>query len=251
MIKKFGVITLMPQFFEVLMSQDKMGLIGKAFACGKAELFVEDLRDSGEGVHKTVDDTPYGGGDGMVLKPEPIKVSLEKLLKKMNLDRSKTKVIYTCPAGELWTQKKAETFVADDEQLEGVVFFCGRYAGADVRAVRHLFDESFSIGPFVLNGGEIPALCMIESLVRLTPGVLGNKESTLNDSFSEGLGGVEASSYTKPRIWEGLEVPEVLLSGDHGRIKAYRNQESSIKTKKWVERAKESIKASLGPIDLD
>lgn len=247
---KIGVITLFPKSVEMIKSKEMFGLVGKAFEESKAELFVENLRDSGLGRHKVVDDTPYGGGDGMVLKPEPIKAALEAVLDKMQLQREDVKTIYTCPSGELWNQKKAELWskgVAEGS-LKGMVILCGRYAGADARVVDQFFDEKVSLGPFILNGGELPALCIIETLVRLTPGVLGNPESIKMDSFSEGLSAsVEAEPYTKPQVWEGLEVPKILLSGDHKKVEAYKKARSLEKTKKWAKKALDSIESYLEP----
>lgn len=238
---KFGVITLFPDAFSLIQKKKTAGLIGKAFEDGKAELFIEDLRESGIGKHQVVDDSPYGGGDGMVLKPEPIKEALDKVLVKMKLTRCEVKTVYTCPSGDLWTQPRAEEW-AGDSDLKGLVILCGRYAGADARAVETLFDEKVSLGPFVLNGGETPALCVVETLVRVLPDVLGNKASVLMDSFSSGLGAVEAAPYTKPQIWGEYAVPEVLLSGDHKRIEAYRKEESSKRTASWKERSLEALK---------
>jgi len=245
---KFGVITLFPEAFSLVEDKKNSGLIGRAFEDGKAELFIEDLRDSGIGKHKVVDDSPYGGGDGMVLKPEPIKEALTKVLVKMGLGREDVKTVYTCPSGDLWTQPRAEKWVQDSD-LKGIVILCGRYAGADARAVEVLFDEKVSVGPFILNGGEIPALCIIESLVRILPGVLGNKDSVLLDSFSSGLAAVEAAPYTKPQSWEEHAVPEVLLSGDHKKIEAYRKEESLKRTASWTERSLEALKSCFKPLN--
>ncbi len=244
---KIGVVTLFPDIIKPLQSQLSFGLVGKAFEDGKVKLFVEDLRESGEGKYKVVDDSLYGGGSGMVLKPEPIKKAFNNLLLKMNLNRSEVKTIYTCPSGELWTQKKAEYIIKKEHK--GLIILCGRYAGADFRVVKELFDERISLGPFILNGGELPALCLIETLVRIIPGVLGNIESVEMDSFSEKFLAIQAQPYTKPQVWEGLSVPEVLLSGDHKKIKAYRVAESAKKTSKWFKNACESIKACLKNIE--
>lgn len=247
---KIGVITLFPKSVEMINSKLCFGLVGKAFEDGKAELFVENLRDFGLGKHQIVDDSPYGGGDGMVLKPEPIQDALSSVLMKMNLhNRSRVKTVYTCPSGDLWTQKKAESWVGTTEfpgKIKGVVILCGRYAGADGRIVEKLFDEKISIGPFILNGGELPALCIVETLVRILPGVLGNSESIKRDSFSVGLPSIEAEPYTKPQIWEGIEVPEILLSGDHKKIEAYRAERSSVRTREWLKNALNTLKTCLG-----
>ncbi|MGH1469202.1 MAG: tRNA (guanosine(37)-N1)-methyltransferase TrmD [Bdellovibrionales bacterium] len=243
---KIGVITLFPESIEAIKSKESFGLVGKAFEEGKAELFIENLRESGLGKHQVVDDTPYGGGDGMVLKPEPIEEAFNKLLRKMDLNRSEVKALYTCPSGELWTQKRAELIVKEGEKVRGLIILCGRYAGADNRVIEELFDERVSIGPFILNGGELPALCIMETIVRILPGVLGNSESIRMDSFSSGLLAVEAEPYTKPQSWKGLEVPEVLLSGDHKKIEGYRAQRSQKRSLEWLKKASEAVKSCLG-----
>ncbi len=244
---KIGVITLFPEAIKPLKSKLSFGLVGKAFEDGKTQLFIEDLRESGEGRHKVVDDSPYGGGDGMVLKPEPIKKALKNLLLKMNLKRSQVETIYTCPSGELWTQKKAELIIR--KKHKGLIILCGRYAGADFRVIKEFFDKSVCLGPFILNGGELPALCIIETLVRIIPDVLGNIESIKMDSFSKEFLAVEAESYTKPQVWEGLSVPKILFSGDHKKIKAYRVKRSTKRTFKWLKNACESIKECLKKIE--
>lgn len=238
---KIGVITLFPESIGSIKSKSSFGLVGKAFEEEKAELFIENLRESGVGKHQVVDDTPYGGGDGMVLKPEPIEQAFAALLKKMGLERTEIKALYTCPSGDLWTQKRAERIV--ESEIKGLIILCGRYAGADNRVVEELFDERVSIGPFILNGGELPALCVIETVVRILPGVLGNVESIKMDSFSSGLSGVEAEPFTKPQSWNGKSVPEVLLSGDHKKIDSYRAQRSEERSLKWRQSASEAIKS--------
>ncbi len=241
---KIGVITLFPDSIKAIESKASFGLVGKAFEEGKAELFIENLRESGLGKHQVVDDTPYGGGDGMVLKPEPIEKAFENLLGKMGLKRSEVKALYTCPSGTLWTQVRAEKLI--EEQFKGLIVLCGRYAGADSRVVEELFDERVSIGPFILNGGELPALCIIETLVRMVPGVLGNKDSVKVDSFSSGLLAVESEPYTKPQNWKGKDVPSVLLSGDHKKIEAYRAERSQKRSREWLKKTSEAIKSCLG-----
>lgn len=242
---KFGVISLFPGLIRSLEDRSKFGLVGKAFENGLAELFIEDLRDFGLGRHKVVDGTPYGGGDGMVLRPEPIQEALEALLNKMNLAEDKVHRVYACPSGELWTQNMAESFIHSSPNKEGIVLLCGRYAGADSRVIEALFDTKVSLGPFILNGGELPSLCIIETLVRLLPGVLGNPESAKEDSFSKDLRAIEAEPYTKPQSWEGREVPGVLLSGDHSKIEEYRELRSAKRTQDWADQAIEAVRSSV------
>jgi len=240
---KIGVVSLFPEAFDFLKDKEKSGLVGKAFAEGRVQFFVSDLRDFGEGKHKVVDDMPYGGGDGMVLKPAPLKAAVEDLMSQMSVSVQTAKVFFMTPAGALWTQSQAEEL--SDPLLnsgEAVILVCGRYAGFDQRVIDYFGGGEISIGPFILNGGELPALCVIESLVRLLPGVLGNAESILIDSFSKGnQGRVEAFSYTRPQDWEGLQVPEVLTSGNHMAVEKYRLESSRQRTKKWVEETKESL----------
>jgi len=240
---KIGVVTLFPEAFGFLEDKDQSGLIGKAFTEKKIELFKCDLREFGEGKHKVVDDMPFGGGDGMVLKPAPLQAAIDALVSRMGSAVQKTKVVFLTPAGKLWTQSRAES-LADELQVneDAIVLVCGRYAGFDQRLIEHYGGCEVSIGPFVLNGGELPALCVIESLVRLLPGVLGNSESVLVDSFSKGTEGrIEAFSYTRPQDWKGVQVPSELIGGNHKVVEAYRDQVSEQRTKKWMEDTKKAL----------
>jgi len=240
---RIGVVSLFPEAFEFLQNKEKSGLIGRAFLDSKVEFFTTDLRQFGEGKHKVVDDMPFGGGDGMVLKPGPLKAAIDDLISKMNSTRENTKVVFMSPAGDLWNQSTAERWALDlREQSTSLILVCGRYAGFDQRLVEYFGGNEVSLGPFILNGGELPALCVIESLVRILPGVLGNAESALKDSFSVGSEGrVEAPSFTRPQDWEGVQVPEVLTAGNHKAVEAFRNQASIERTKRWVEKAQKAI----------
>ncbi len=234
---KIGIITLFPEAFSNL----NIGLTGKALKNNKAKVFFENLRDHGEGVHKVIDDTPYGGGDGMLIKAEPVEKALKSLVNKMDEDIENTRKIYMCPSGDLWTQGRAEKLSLElSGASQSLVILCGRYGGVDERVLQKHFKERISMGPYILNGGETAALCMIETLFRLLPGVLGNPDSQVWDSFSKGSG-LEAPSYTKPRVWSDEEVPEVLLSGDHKKIKEYRGRSSQEKTRLWKEKATKEI----------
>ena len=246
---KIGVVTLFPKAFEGIQSKEAFGLVGRSFEESKVVLHIEDLRVHGERKHQVVDDTPYGGGDGMVLKAEPIKLAVQSTLSHLELERLETKVVFLTPAGSLWMQKTAESWVEQYKRtdIKGLILICGRYAGFDQRVIEELSAEEISIGPYVLNGGELPALCIMESLIRLLPGVLGNKDSAPKDSFSRGYGGaIEPPSYTKPQEWSGRKVPEVLLSGDHLKIEKYRKDLSDQKTVDWKKQVKNSLFPSEG-----
>lgn len=240
---KIGVISLFPKAFDFLKDKDRSGLVGRAFFDEKLELLITDLRDFGEGKHKVVDDMPFGGGDGMVLKPAPLKVAIDDLIGKMGGDSEKIKVVFMTPAGKLWTQKRAETWAEKmSEDRSSILLVCGRYAGFDQRLIEHYGGNEISLGPFVLNGGELPALCIIESITRLLPGVLGNSDSVLMDSFSRGTGGkLEAPAYTRPQEWEGVQVPEDLIGGNHKAVEIYREMASKQRTVDWVHETKKTL----------
>ena len=239
---KIGVVTLFPMAFDYILESERSGLVGKV-SSDKFSFYVEDLRVHGQGKHKVVDDSPYGGGDGMVLKPEPLQSAFEGLSKKMSLPLEKIKKIFLDPKGELWTQNKAEqimTALASDSESspEGLILLCGRYAGVDERFLSAFIDERVSLGPFILNGGELPALCVIESILRLIPETLGNPSSSKKDSFSEGLGYlVEPPAYTRPQNWNDREVPEILTSGDHKKIREFEHSLSVKNSKLWFLKA--------------
>ena len=218
---KIDAISIFPEFFSVL----DLSLIGKARESGIIDFKAHNLRDWTSDVHKTVDDTPYGGGAGMVMKPEPWGEALDSVV-----SGSKPVIIFTTPAGELFTQETAHELAAN----EHLVFACGRYEGIDQRVVDHYSKDfevkELSIGDYVLNGGEVATVVMIEAIVRLLPGVVGNAVSLEEESFSEGL--LEYPSYTKPQSWRGLEVPETLLSGHHAEIAKWRQEQSRLRTQK-------------------
>lgn len=213
---KFKVLTLFPEMFR---SPFADSIIGKAVDKGLVEISAHYLRDWAEGRHKVTDDTPYGGGDGMVMKPEPVDRALQAL--KQNCPGAR--VLMMSPQGKRFTQTDAERLSSQ----EAMVFVCGRYEGFDER-IRTLVDEEFSIGDYVLTGGELAAMVIIDAVARLVPGVLGNAGSALGDSFSDGL--LEFPHYTRPVEFKGMRVPEVLLSGDHARIRRWRRQEQLRRT---------------------
>lgn len=215
---KIDAISIFPDFFSVL----DLSLLGKARESGLIEFKAHDLRSYTHDRHKTVDDTPYGGGAGMVMKPEPWGEAFDELL------TGRPTVIFTTPAGKPFTQAIAQEL----STKQHLIFACGRYEGIDQRVVDYAKTKAevfeLSIGDYVLNGGEVAAVAMIEAICRLIPGVIGNTESLLDESHSAGL--LEYPSYTKPQTWRGLEVPEVLLSGHHAEIATWRHQQSLKRT---------------------
>ena len=216
---KLTAISIFPEYFAPL----ELSLIGKARAEGIIEFQAINLRDFTHDNHHTVDDTPYGGGAGMVMKPEPWGEALD-----CHIDgKSEVDLVILTPAGKKFTQSMAHAFT----QAQHIVFACGRYEGIDARVAQHYQSiptvrvHEISIGDYVLNGGEVAALVMIEAIVRLIPGVLGNPDSLVEESHNES-GEVEYPTFTKPATWRGLSVPEILLSGNHGEIAKWRRQEA-------------------------
>ena len=221
---RIDIVTIFPEFFGTL----DVSLLGKARQSGLIDTRVHDLRDATTDKHRTVDDTPYGGGAGMVMKPEPWGDTLDAIL--ADPESSKNPVlIVPSPAGEQFTQAVAKE-LAEEEQL---IFACGRYEGIDQRVSDHFATcirvRPISLGDYVLNGGEVASLAMIEAVGRLIPGMVGNPESLVEESHEDGL--LEYPSYTKPAEWRGLEVPPVLLSGNHGAIATWRHEQQLERTK--------------------
>ncbi len=213
-VRKIQVITLFPEMFDGVLNTSMMW---KAQKEGAIEFSLINLRDYGIGPRKQVDDTPYGGGDGMLLKPEPLFAAIAAAKKA---DPS-AKVLLMTPRGRRWKQDVAQQFA---DAPEGYIFICGRYEGYDERVVE-LVDEQLRVGDYVLTGGELPAMTIIDSIVRLIPGVLGGEASAEIESFADGET-LEFPQYTKPAEFEGRAVPEVLLSGNHAVIEAWRNERS-------------------------
>jgi len=217
---KIDAISIFPEFFDVL----EISLLGKAQEAGLISFEAHNLRDFTHDRHKTVDDTPYGGGAGMLMKPEPWGEAFDQIIVK-----DRPVVIFTSPAGKPFNQELAREL----SQRDHLVFACGRYEGIDQRVVDYAGTiaevHEISIGDYVLNGGEVAAVAMIEAIARLIPGVIGNNESLTEESHNEGL--LEAPSYTKPQSWRGLEVPEMLLSGHHAEIEKWRKAQSLERTK--------------------
>ena len=210
-----NILTIFPEIFEIL----KFGVVSRSIR--NKILFINsfDIRANSVNKHKHVDSKPYGGGEGMVMMAEPIIKTLKKIDKK-----KQGRVIYLSPQGKKLNQKK----IISMSKLKNITLICGRYEGIDQRIIDKYVDEEVSIGDFVLSGGEYAAICLIDAISRHMPGTLGNKESYLKDTFSNGL--LKGDVYTKPELFESMKVPEVLLSGDHKKIEAWRSEKALIKT---------------------
>lgn len=219
---RIDVLTLFPEMFDGVFGAS---ILGKAKDKGIVSLEAINFRDYSNNKHNTVDDYPYGGGGGMVLKAEPVFAAVEDLMAKKESE-ARPRVILMCPQGESFTQKKAEE-LAKEEHL---VLICGHYEGYDERIREYLVTDELSIGDYVLTGGEIPAMTVIDSVVRLLPGVLGNESSAVTDSYSTGL--LEYPHYTRPAVFRDWQVPEVLISGNHAKIDAWRREQSLLRTLK-------------------
>jgi tRNA (guanine37-N1)-methyltransferase len=218
------IITIFPGFFREAFDY---GIIRRALAGGLVEIKAHDLRGWTHDRHHVVDDRPFGGGDGMVLKPEPIFAAVEDLTgASARGDYEKgTRVVLLSPQGRVLTQALANEFALDSSRI---VLICGRYEGVDERVAEALVTDEISIGDYILSGGEAAALVMVDAVVRLIPGALGSETSAANDSFSEGL--LDYPHYTRPPEFRGLRVPEVLLSGNHGEIARWRKMQALKKT---------------------
>ena len=210
------IFTLYPDFFPGIL---KKGIYGRAMEKRLWSLDVINLRDYAEDKHKTVDDTPYGGGEGMVIKPDVVAKAIDQNLK------NDEKIIYLTPKGKSFNQNRAKNFLKDKK----INIICGHFEGIDQRVIETRGIEEISIGDFILSGGETAAYVILDSILRLVPGVLGNENSCKDESFENGL--LEYPQYTKPQIWEKIAVPEVLLSGDHSKIKNWRLSQSEAITR--------------------
>lgn len=210
---RFSILTIFPDFF---VSPLREGVVRKAVSESRVEIGIHNIRDYASDKHRMTDDRPFGGGEGMVMKPEP----LVGCLRAINQENLASRVILMSPKGDLFTQDQAERLAG----YAHVVLVCGRYEGVDERFREKHVDEELSIGNYVLTGGELAALVVLDAICRLLPGVLGCGDSASNDSFSRGL--LKHGQYTRPRVFEGASVPEVLLSGDHATITRFRFIES-------------------------
>jgi tRNA (guanine37-N1)-methyltransferase len=210
---KFGVITLFPELFQAL---TEYGVSGRAFKRDLVDLRCFNPRDYTEDRHKSVDDRPYGGGPGMIMKPEPLEKAI--LVAKDQLPNAK--VVYLSPQGQVFSQSAAQSFC----QSASIILIAGRYEGIDERLIELYVDEEWSLGDFVLSGGEMAAMTMMDAIIRLLPGALGHERSAAEDSFAEGL--LDCPHYTRPEVYLGREVPKVLLSGNHEHIRRWRLKQS-------------------------
>lgn len=208
---KIDIVTLFPDFFG---SPLRISLLGKAIKDGLLEVSAHDLRQWGIGRHRSVDDTPYGGGAGMVMRPEPLFEAVDELRGET------THVVLLSARGSLLTQNRVQELAA----LEHLVLLCGRYEGVDERVAMHAADEELAVGDYVLAGGESAALVVVDAVSRIVPGVLGNAKSLASESHSDGF--LEYPQFTRPAEYRGSKVPEVLLSGDHGAIERWRREQS-------------------------
>jgi tRNA (guanine37-N1)-methyltransferase len=220
---RIDIISAVP---DLLLSPLKTSIIKRAQDKGKVEINIHNLRDYAFNKHKQIDDKPFGGGAGMVLKPEPFFECIEKLLK----ERAYDKIIFTSPGGKIFNQKEANKL----SLLKNLIFVAGHYKDIDDRVRQRFSTDEYSIGNFIVTGGELPALLMIDAIVRLIPSVLNDSESALNDSFQDSEK-IQAPNYTRPAEYKGMKVPEILLSGNDKEIRKWKEEQSEILTKKWKE----------------
>ena len=231
---KFDVLTLFPEMLTAYLQQ---GVLGRAVKSGLVGVNLINIRDFAKGTHKTTDDRPYGGGEGMVMKPGPI----YRALKSVDRVEGRSPVILLSPQGKLFDQSIAWEMSGWDQ----LVLVCGRYEGIDERIKLTCIDMELSIGDYILSGGELGAMVIVDAVSRLIPGVLGGERSNLEDSFEDGL--LEYPQYTRPRVFQDEDVPEILLSGNHEKIRVWRRKES---LKRTLEKRPDLIKqAKLTPED--
>jgi tRNA (guanine37-N1)-methyltransferase len=216
---RFEIITIFPEIFREVFD---FGIIRRAAESGLIEIKVHDLRDYTHDRHRQVDDRPFGGGAGMVMKAEPIFRAVEAITH--GTDRDEVTTVLLSPQGRLFNQAIAENL----SRRPRLLLICGRYEGVDERVAEHLVDEELSIGDYVLSGGEIPAMVMVDAVTRLIPGALGSEESAVRESFADGL--LDYPHYTRPADYRGFKAPDVLLSGHHGEIERWRRQKALEKT---------------------
>lgn len=217
------VLTIFPSMFSAVLDES---IIKRAQKAGRVTINVHDIRDYTQDKHRKVDDRPYGGGSGMVMMPQPIFSCVAAVLKKTKVPKARRRILLLSPRGRKLRQDDFKKLAATKQ----LVLICGHYEGIDERVALHLADEEVSIGDYILTGGELPAMVVIDATVRLLEGVLGNEDSAQFESFQENL--LEYPQYTRPAVFKGRRVPPVLLSGDHSRIAAWRDQEAYKTTKK-------------------
>jgi tRNA (guanine37-N1)-methyltransferase len=217
----FDIVTIFPEFFR---GPFEYGVVARARESGAVQVCVHDLREWTHDRHRTVDDRPFGGGAGMVMKPEPLFAAVESMWPER---RAGSRVVLLSPQGRLFDQAAARRFAS----LEKLLLICGRYEGVDERVAEHLADEELSIGDYVLSGGELAAAIVVDAVARLLPGVLGNEASAENESFEQ-AGLLDCPHYTRPAEFRGWKAPEVLLSGHHEEIRRWRRQAAHEKTRR-------------------
>ena len=217
----FHILTLFP---EMVMSGLNTSIIGRAAARGLLSIEAVNIRDYAFNKHQSVDDYPYGGGAGMLMQAEPVYLSYESIAERIG---RKPRVIFLTPQGKTFNQDMAKEFALEED----LVFLCGHYEGIDERVLEEIVTDYVSIGDYVLTGGELPAMVMMDSISRMVPGVLNNQESGETESFSGNL--LEYPQYSRPEEWHGKKVPEVLLSGHHANVDKWRREQSIIRTAKW------------------
>jgi tRNA (guanine37-N1)-methyltransferase len=244
---RFDLITIFPEFFTGPLDY---GIVRRAREARLIETHVHDLRNFTHDRHRTVDDRPFGGGEGMLMKPEPLFEAVESLIGERHdsTPPARTAIVLLSAAGKLFRQETARRFAA----LERIIFICGRYEGVDERVAEHLATDEISVGDFVLSGGELPAAMILDAVTRLLPGALGNEDSAVNESFSEieGIGSAQIAAtadpgnsggargildyphYTRPQTFRGWDVPEVLMSGNHEEIRRWRRAQAIEKTRR-------------------
>lgn len=234
---KIDIFTLFP---EVMIPYLSASILGKAQAAGLADIGVHNIRDYATDRHSMTDDEPYGGGGGMVMKPEPLFEAVESVLGK---ELAETRVVLLTPQGRVFTQAIAQELAS----VRKVALISGRYEGVDERVRKHLANDEISIGDYVLTGGELPALVVADAIVRLLPGVLGDEAASAQDSHSEGL--LEGPHYTRPAEYRGWQVPKILRSGDHAKIAVWRRQQS---IKRTIKRRPDLMEqANLSPAEIE
>ncbi|TCL40212.1 tRNA (guanine37-N1)-methyltransferase [Anaerospora hongkongensis] len=236
MTVRIDIVSLFPEMFDGPFGHS---IIKRAREAGILETVVTNPRDYARDKHRIVDDTPFGGGAGMVMKPDPLFFAVEDIIEKSG--REKRKILLMCPGGATFTQDKAKELA----QYEQLILLCGHYEGIDERVREHLVDEALSIGDFVLTGGELPAMIVVDAVARMLPGVLGASASAEQDSFYDGL--LEHPHYTRPRDFRGWQVPDILVSGDHAKIARWRRKQSLKNT--LLRRPDLLESATLEPLD--
>ena len=216
---RVAVVTIFPEMFDAL---TEYGVTRRAFERNIIEIKYFNPRDFTDDIHNSIDDRPYGGGPGMVMSPEPLKNAIVEAKQWIN---GKVKVIYLSPQGKLMNQSRIKAL----SEEENLIFLAGRYEGIDERIILNHVDYELSIGDYIVSGGELPAMVTLDAIIRYKPGVLGNDDSVQQESFSEGI--FDSPNYTRPEIFENIQVPKVLLSGDHKKIKDWRRAQAITKTK--------------------